>query len=66
VLRLRAKGVSGADAPFVVPGGPAIPLLASLGILALLASLERTELFGLGAVLLVCAVPYWIRRLTLR
>jgi amino acid transporter len=64
VLRLRAKGVSGAETPFVVPGGPAIPLLASLGILALLVSLERNELFALGAVLVVCAVPYWIRRLT--
>jgi basic amino acid/polyamine antiporter, APA family len=66
VLRLRAKGVSGTEAPFIVPGGPTIPLLASLGILALLASLERTELFWLGAVLAVCAVPYCLRRSTLQ
>lgn len=66
VLRPRAKGVSGTEAPFIVPGGPTIPVLASLGILALLASLERTELLGLGAVLAVCAVPYWIRRLALQ
>jgi len=65
VLRLRAKGVSGTETPFIVPGGPTVPLLASLGILALLASLERTELFALGAVLVVCAVPYSIRRMTL-
>jgi amino acid transporter len=65
VLRLRAKGVAGTETPFIVPGGPTIPLLTSLGILALLASLERTELFALGAVLAVCAVPYSIRRLTL-
>ena len=64
VLRLRAKGVSGVEPPFIVPGGPAIPLLASVGILALLVSLERKELFGLGAVLVVCAVPYFIRKLT--
>lgn len=51
VLRLRAKGVSGTETPFIVPGGPTVPLLASLGILALLASLERTELWGL--------VPSW-------
>jgi len=65
VLRLRAKGVLGTETPFIVPGGPTVPLLASLGILALLASLERTELFALGAVLVVCAVPYSIRRMTL-
>jgi basic amino acid/polyamine antiporter, APA family len=66
VLRLRAKDVSGPDTPFIVPGGPAIPLLASLGIVALLLSLERKELFALGGVLVVCAVPYWFRRLKLR
>ena len=66
VLRLRAKKVSGSDTPFVTPGGPAIPLLASLGIVALLVSLERKELFALGGVLVVCAIPYWFRRLKLR
>ena len=66
VLRLRAKGVAETETPFIVPGGPTIPSLASFGILALVASLERTELFALGAVLAVCAVPYSIRRLTLR
>ncbi len=66
VLRLRAKKVSGSDTPFVTPGGPAIPLLASLGIVALLVSLERKELFALGGVLVVCAIPYWFRRLKRR
>lgn len=66
VLRLRAKGVQTAGTPFVLPGGPVIPLLASLSIVALLASLERTELYAFGAVVLVCAVPYWIRRVRLR
>jgi amino acid transporter len=66
VLRLRAKKVSGSDTPFVTPGGPAIPLLASLGIVALLVSLERKELLALGGVLVVCAIPYWFRRLKLR
>ena len=66
VLRLRAKGVSGTETPFVMPGGPTIPVLASLGIVALLASLERTELLWLGVVLAVCAIPYWVRRQALR
>lgn len=62
VLRMRAKGVRGTDPPFVVPGGPTVPVLAALGIVALLASLERAELLALAAVLTVCAVPYGIRR----
>lgn len=66
VLRLRAKKVQGAESPFTLPGGPAIPLLAAAGIVALLASLQRNELFALGAVVLVCAVPYSIRRFNLR
>jgi len=41
-------------------------LVASPGIIALLPSLERKELVALGAVLVVWAIPYWIRRLTLR
>jgi basic amino acid/polyamine antiporter, APA family len=66
VLRLRANGVADTGTPFVIPGGPTVPLLASLGILALLASLERSELIGLAGVLAVCAIPCWVHRATRR
>jgi amino acid transporter len=66
VLRLRANGVADTGTPFVIPGGPTVPLLASLGILALLASLERSELIGLAGVLAVCAIPCWFQRATQR
>jgi hypothetical protein len=56
-LRLRAKEVVGTETPFMVPGGPTIPLLASAGIVVLLASLDDSDLLALGAVLAVCALP---------
>ena len=66
VLRLRAKGIQESETPFTLPGGPTIPILASLGIVALLTSLERNEIWALGAVVVVCAVPYGIRKYNLR
>jgi APA family basic amino acid/polyamine antiporter len=66
VLRLRAKGVQQSGEPFTLPGGPVIPLVTSFGIVALLTSLQRNELLALGAVVVVCAVPYTVRRFTLR
>lgn len=62
VLRLRVKGIAQSGAPFVLPGGPLIPLCASVGIVALLASLQTNELLALGGVVAVCAVPYAIRQ----
>ncbi len=66
VLRLRAKGVRGTEAPFVIPGGPLVPILAALGILGLLSSLARSEVYALGLVVVVCAIPYGIRRMGMR
>ena len=66
VLRLRAKGTQESETPFTLPFGPTIPILASLGIVALLSSLQRNEILALGAVVVVCAVPYGIRKYNLR
>ncbi|MEO7998148.1 MAG: APC family permease [Gemmatimonadaceae bacterium] len=66
VLRLRAKGIRGTEPPFVIPGGPLVPLLAALGILGLLSSLARSEVYALGLVVVVCAIPYGIRRVRMR
>ena len=46
VLRLRRPGVSQVENPFVVPGGPAIPVVAALIVLGLLSSLTGRELLA--------------------
>ena len=50
VLRLRSRGVRGDRAPFVVPGGAAVPVLATVTVLFVLAGLERRDLLMLGAL----------------
>jgi APA family basic amino acid/polyamine antiporter len=62
VIRLRQKGIRGEEAPFVVPGGPAIPIITGLAIVALLASLTSGELLAIGGVAAACAIPYFIRK----
>ncbi len=62
VIRLRQKGIRSEEEPFVLPGGPTIPLLTGAAIIALLGSLAKVELLALGGVVVVCAVPYFIRR----
>ena len=62
VIRLRQKGIRSEEEPFVLPGGPTIPLLTGAVIIALLGSLAKLELLALGGVVVVCAVPYFIRQ----
>ncbi|MEO5800092.1 MAG: APC family permease [Gemmatimonadales bacterium] len=62
VIRLRQKGIRAEDAPFLLPGGPVIPVLAGVAIVALLASLTAGELLAIGGVAAACAIPYFIRR----
>ena len=50
VLRLRRRGVQGAEPPFVIPGGPLVPVLASAVCLWVLTNLTREELLGLSAL----------------
>lgn len=62
LLRLRARGVREAREPFVVRGGPVVPILATLTVLAVLAGLERRELLALGAMLVVAVGLGFLRR----
>lgn len=62
VIRLRQKGIRAEEAPFVLPGGPVIPVLTGVAIIALLASLTTGELLAVGGVAGGCAIPYFIRR----
>jgi amino acid transporter len=55
VLRLRSLGIRGDGAPFVVPGGPFVPLLA-IGVLgALLYSATKQEFIATGITLALAA-----------
>jgi amino acid transporter len=62
LFRLRARGVRGERAPFVVPGGPVVPILATLAVLLVLSGLEAREFLMLGAVLSVAVVASLLRR----
>ena len=56
VLQLRRRGVTERENPFVVPGGPVIPVVAALFVVGLLSSLTGRELLataGLAAAGLI-------------
>ncbi len=59
VLRLRRLGVAEAGTPFVIPGGPVVPIAASVLILYLLFSLEVKELLALGVLLGAGVLVSW-------
>lgn len=59
VLRLRRLGVAHAGTPFVIPGGPVIPLAACGLILFLLSSLAAKELLALGVLMGVAVLVSW-------
>lgn len=50
VLRLRHRGVQSTDAPFVIPGGPLVPILGAAVCVWVLTNLSREELLGLSAL----------------
>jgi amino acid transporter len=62
LLRLRARGVRGERAPFVVPGGPVVPVLATLTVLSVLTGLERRDFLMLAAMLAIATVLALVRR----
>lgn len=59
VLRMRRLGVAQAGTPFTVPGGPVVPIAASVVVLLLLASLARAELLALAALVGIAFVVAW-------
>lgn len=60
LLRLRQKGVQGEAAPFRVPGGPIVPLIAAAMMVTLLASLTRVELLATAGLAIVGAIPGYL------
>ncbi len=51
LLRLRARGVRVEREPFVVPGGPVVPILAAITVVGVLVGLERRDFIMLGGML---------------
>ena len=62
VLRLRRLGVRDHEPPFVVPGGPVIPVLAAVAAITLLATLTRFELLATAGLVVVAAGGYLMSR----
>ena len=62
LLRLRARGVREEREPFVVPGGPVVPILAAITVLGVLSGLERRDFIILGAMLGVTVTVAFLRR----
>jgi basic amino acid/polyamine antiporter, APA family len=60
VLKLR-RSTEAANAPFRVPGGPIVPLLASAVVVWLLASARPVEFLATAAVVAIAGVLYWLR-----
>ena len=59
---LQRRDVRAGGTPFSVPGGPAIPVLATAVIVWLLSNATRREFAVEGLVLAVAAVYYFIRK----
>jgi amino acid transporter len=59
---LQRRDVRAGGAPFVIPAGPAVPLLAAAVIAWLLSNATRREFAVEGLVLAAAALFYFIRR----
>jgi APA family basic amino acid/polyamine antiporter len=63
-IQLRRKNVRDPAAiPFNVPGGPVIPILATLMVVGLMSSSTRQEFVAVGAMLVVLTLLYFAMRL---
>jgi APA family basic amino acid/polyamine antiporter len=63
---LRRRDVREAGAPFRVPGGPAVPVLACLVIVGLLSSITAREWASLAAVVAVATAVFFATRWSAR
>jgi len=58
VLVLRKRDTNIGKPPFVIPGGPVIPLIAAAAIVAVLSTLAWKELAAIGVMLAASSVPF--------
>lgn len=62
VLKLRRDGVAQAGKPFLLPGGPLIPLLSAAVLVALIANTPPRELLQVALLGFIAGFWYWFRR----
>jgi Amino acid transporters len=63
-IQLRRKNIQDPDAiPFNVPGGPVIPILATVMVLGLMSSSTKQEFIAVGAMLVVLTILYFLMRI---
>jgi amino acid transporter len=60
--RLQKQDTRESGRPFVLPGGPWIPVITCAALLLILMALERPEWKAIGYALLVVIVLYWVAR----
>jgi amino acid transporter len=60
-IRLTRRDVRGDGPPFVLPGGPAIPLIACIVVAWMLTSASRREFISVAVTLVVASILYMIR-----
>ena len=58
VLVLRRRAVNVGKPPFVIPGGPVVPLIAAVAIVAVLSTLAWRELAAIGVMLAASSVLF--------
>ena len=58
VLVLRRRSVTVGKPPFVIPGGPVVPLIAAVAIVAVLSTLAWRELAAIGVMLAASSVLF--------
>jgi amino acid transporter len=61
VLRLRAKAVAQAGAPFRIPGGAIVPLLATALMIWILSTLSLKEWLSTAALIILSALIYGVK-----
>jgi basic amino acid/polyamine antiporter, APA family len=62
VLELRRRDVRAEGVPFIIAGGPIIPLLASAVVIWLLASARAVEFLAAAGLLAISSLLYLLRR----
>jgi amino acid transporter len=60
LLQLRRKNVRAGGEPFIVPGGPMVPIAATAVIIWLLSTATRAEWFATGMTLVLASMLYGV------
>ena len=61
-LELRRRDVRSEGVPFRIPGGPVVPILASVVVVWLLTSARAVEFLAAAGVVVLSSALYWLRR----